>query len=488
MLTTEKSTVVPLIVGGGCKPQAVHGCHVHGPALEATPVPATTTTSDIRQSQTHQHTQLLPPHAQHHPAHHSHPHSQSHPHAHHHLHTRSQEKKYSPDAPRNNCHERLLEVLDMLLSSLIVAPCVIAYWRGTWELMGVLLFPSSLPLSALCSFLIGGLGHFVFTITQNFFKDHIHPDKRRLTYYVISRLYTFCFGIVCVNMWRGAWVLCDWLTSVDSLVIIAVVTSVALMFLIATRTVRNLGAAPYTVTMDHKTDYFEVDTMFKIPGFSQPGLYILDTLFSVFVIGTLVVIAWRGLWGIFDLILFPHDKAKSAWGSLLIGYLTVFVTFIIHPLMRYVCRRINGILKLIICDIYYFMNFFGAVNAWRGIWNLLDVYLYPDNPLLSFWLTHLVPFLLLAAIKCSNSILVRGVFIDADGPGAECVDIPINYVRLHFRRERHKTLRMQQSPPSTQLPHYFIKAEHAPLGKHAEKDKEAQSSLIEKPHATPQIV
>jgi len=47
--------------------------------------------------------------------------------------------------------------------------------------------------------------------------------------------------------------------------------------------------------------------------------------------------------------------------------------------MRYVCRRIDGILKLIICDIYYLMIFFGAVNAWRGIWNLLDVYLYPGK-------------------------------------------------------------------------------------------------------------
>lgn len=63
----------------------------------------------------------------------------------------------------------------------------------------------------------------------------------------------------------------------------------------------------------------------------------------------------------------------------LIGYLTVFVTFLIQPLMRYVCRRISGILKLIICDIYYLMTFFGAVNAWRGIWNLLDVYVYPGK-------------------------------------------------------------------------------------------------------------
>ncbi|BFF95785.1 uncharacterized protein DMAD_13116 [Drosophila madeirensis] len=458
MLTTEMGTAAgptPIIVSS--KPQK---SHCQGP----------TPASEHQLLQHHQQQQ------QQHPTHlhiHTHGHGQT-----------THCEKFSPETPRRNLHELLLELLDMLLSCLVVAPCVIAYWRGTWELMGVMLFPSSLPLSALSSFLIGGVGHFVFTITQNFFKEHIHPDKRRLTYYTVSRLYTAVFGIVCVNMWRGAWMLCDWLTSVDSLIIVSVVTAIALIFMVATRTLRNLGAAPYTVTMDHKTDYFDVGTMFKIPGFHQPGLYVLDTLFSVFVIGSLVVIAWRGVWGIFDLTLFPKDKAKSAWGSLLIGYLTVFVTFLIHPLMRYVCRRISGILKLIICDIYYLMTFFGAVNAWRGIWNLLDVYLYPDNRLMSFWLTHIIPFLLLAAIKCSNSILVRGVFIDGDGTGAESVDIPINYVRLHFLRERRKKVSQSSTPP----PHYYLKPEHATLGRSAEKDKEAQSSLIEKPHANVQIV
>ncbi|XP_017467953.1 PREDICTED: uncharacterized protein LOC108360252 [Rhagoletis zephyria] len=274
-------------------------------------------------------------------------------------------------------HELFLEILDAVLSCVIVAPCVIAYWRGTWELMGILMFPRSIPLSALMSFLIGGLGHFFFTVTQSMFRNYINPDNRRLTYYVISRSYTALFGIVCVNMWRGSWILCDWLTSADSLVIISAVTFVSIMFLISTRTVRNLGAAPYSVTMDHKSDYFDVDTMFKIPGFHQPGLYVLDTLFSVFVIGTLVVIVWRGVWGIMDITFYPFDRKKSSWSSLMLGYITVFITFVIKPIIRCVCKKMDGILKLVICDMFYFLMFFGAVNVWRGIWNLLDIYVYP---------------------------------------------------------------------------------------------------------------
>lgn len=106
---------------------------------------------------------------------------------------------------------------------------------------------------------------------------------------------------------------------------------------------------------------------------------------------------------------------------------------------------------------------------------------------MSYWITHIIPFLLLAALKCSNSILVRGVFIDGEGEGAESVHLPINYVRLHFLRERRKKYAAQMHRPG-EAPHYhYLKAagEHSTLGKHSEKDKEAQHSLIEKPtHAT----
>lgn len=141
-------------------------------------------------------------------------------------------------------------------------------------------------------------------------------------------------------------------------------------------------------------------------GFHQTGLYVLDTMFSIFVVGTLVVLAWRGLWGIMDLTFFVNNRPQSALGSLvknlwkfinslniftyvwnidyfqIIGYATVGTTFIIQPIVRCICKNVNGIFKLIICDIFYIMCFFGAVNTWRGIWMLLDVYLYPGITLM----------------------------------------------------------------------------------------------------------
>lgn len=41
-------------------------------------------------------------------------------------------------------------------------------------------------------------------------------------------------------------------------------------------------------------------------------------------------------------------------------------------------------------------------------------------------------------LNCSNSVLVRGVYIDAEEPAGECVVFPCHYLRLFFHRERTK--------------------------------------------------
>lgn len=53
-------------------------------------------------------------------------------------------------------------------------------------------------------------------------------------------------------------------------------------------------------------------------------------------------------------------------------------------------------------------------------------------------LSHSISFLLLALLNCSNSVLVRGVYIDAEEPAGQCVIFPIYYIRLFFQKERTK--------------------------------------------------
>jgi hypothetical protein len=56
-----------------------------------------------------------------------------------------------------------------------------------------------------------------------------------------------------------------------------------------------------------------------------------------------------------------------------------------------------------------------------------------DKPEASYWITHAGCLLLLVLINCSNSILVRGVYIDAEEEGGKCVVFPCYYLRLFFQ-------------------------------------------------------
>lgn len=341
-------------------------------------------------------------------------------------------RKYTNETPRqissNSTQFMLLKLIDISVSSAIIAPCVIAYWRGTWELMEIILFPQYTGISALISFALGCIGHIFFTLCQNFLKSLFDPDKRRLTYYLASRFYTAIFGIICVNMWRGAWNLCDFLTSKTSLWVIITLTIIALFLLVAMRTSRNLTAAPFIVAIDNRQLYFDISTFFKTQRFQRPDIYILDTFFSAIFVGTLVVIAWRGVWGYLDLVFYTSNKEMSAFGSLILGYGVVFITFFLQPFFRWICDHSAGTLKFLLTDTYYVMSFVGAVNVWRGIWMTLDIFLYPENPLKSCIACHLIPFLILTCLNCVNSILVRGIAVDG-----EDVEFPIEYVKLLFQ-------------------------------------------------------
>lgn len=65
-------------------------------------------------------------------------------------------------------------------------------------------------------------------------------------------------------------------------------------------------------------------------------------------------------------------------------------------------------------------------------------FIHTDDPLASNLITHIGGFVLLALLNCSNSLLVRGVFVDAEEPAGQCVIFPVYYVRLFFQKERTK--------------------------------------------------
>lgn len=102
-------------------------------------------------------------------------------------------------------YKYLLHTLDTFFASLVIGPLVVGYWRGTWNLSAEYFFPHNKLQSAFASLTMGILGHLLFTIFQDTFKGLFNPNQHRLSFYIGSRLYTSIFAIICVNTWRGGW-------------------------------------------------------------------------------------------------------------------------------------------------------------------------------------------------------------------------------------------------------------------------------------------
>ncbi|XP_050089561.1 uncharacterized protein LOC126573456 isoform X2 [Anopheles aquasalis] len=349
--------------------------------------------------------------------------------------TGSKKARHSLD----NGEPKVSELLNNIYAALVIGPLVIGFWRGTWNLMDELLFPHDELWRMVVLMVFGNGGHLLFMLLQDKLTEWLDVHEHPVAFYCWSRLYTYVYGAMCVATWRGGWILIDHFTTPPDLLFFIEASIVVLLVLGTVNSFCNVAGAPFV--NDSPSGYFNVPTYFKAKGSKDPGLYVMDCMFSVLVIGTLVVFVWRGLWVLLDLKLYPEDQGTSAWASVLIGYGVTGVTFSLQPLMRWTCDRLTGFWRVVVADCFLFFSFIGTINVWRGVWQALDTFFLPDQKLLSNWITHGASLLLLILLNCSNSVLVRGVYIDAEEPAGQCVVFPVYYIRLFFQKERNKKQR-----------------------------------------------
>ncbi|XP_067010130.2 uncharacterized protein fusl [Anabrus simplex] len=319
----------------------------------------------------------------------------------------------------------MLYFADSVFSACVVAPLVVGYWRGLWHLQ------DHYRVSAWCAF-VGGISiHCVLCLARSWLEVHAgytmwHP--------LAVRVYSILYSTACISHWRGGWAIID--SYPHSFTLITALSGVCLL---ASRTVRNVIAPPCVILLDTPQQAYSFPTAFRKSS-RDTWLYVLDCVFSVTVVGSLVVFVWRGSWTLLDIYIYPNHHDWSAWASLAIGYSIIILIFSIQKPMKILCARLKGIPRLIVADTYLLASFAGTCNLWRGIWNLLNVYFLHDLPLVSYWASHIVCLLLLMLLNCSNSVLVRGVYIDGEEEGGKCVVFPIYYLRLFFQTRRLQKL------------------------------------------------
>ena len=164
--------------------------------------------------------------------------------------------------------------------------------------------------------------------------------------------------------------------------------------------------------------------------------FFLDALFTQYVIVTLNIIVWRGLWNVMDTFIFPHDKLVSDLASLILGYSTCILLF----LMEYPASRASA--RLDDYHIFYKLAFEGLLTVigtwsilflWRGAWNLVKTYVIPDKRIGGL-VCHVVGVVGLMLLQGYSNVATNGIDIDGsyeDGKGI----YPTEYLRYFFSRD-----------------------------------------------------
>ncbi|XP_068227193.1 uncharacterized protein fusl [Palaemon carinicauda] len=326
----------------------------------------------------------------------------------------------------------VLGFMDSLLSIFIFAPLVVGYWRGCWQLMDHYLLPNNKLISIMTSLSIGLFSGLFFCLLQGPLARLCDNDRRPRLHLFVSRMYTMIYCVCCVNHWRGVWATWDFYTGI-SWQSGATSVGIGLLTLAVTRGLKNILAPPFLVVTDHPEKYFKVPTLFNAKR-ERCGYFLLDTVFTVVVTGSLVVFVWRGSWVFLDAMLFPDHAIYSAWGSMVLGMTVTMLVFAAQLLIIPCFKKIRkGLGKIVIEDAYHTICFIGDINMWRGVWGLLNIYLLPDMPVVSNFITSIGGMVILMCFYNGNSILVRGAVMDGAEDGYKGIVFPTHYLRQFYK-------------------------------------------------------
>jgi hypothetical protein len=176
----------------------------------------------------------------------------------------------------------------------------------------------------------------------------------------------------------------------------------------------------------------------------RPLLLLLDSVFSVTVIGTLVIFEWRGIWVLLDLLLFPEHPSMNITICIVFGYGICFIVDTLQnrtvALSAHLDSKKLWLLRLAFEDVYLFMAKLGVIALWHGLWVFCESVVTDregPNELVRVWIPITIGYLVPTLLLHANSIFVLEVVLDgglADGIGCRVrVTMLENYLKVILR-------------------------------------------------------
>ena len=143
-------------------------------------------------------------------------------------------------------------------------------------------------------------------------------------------------------------------------------------------------------------------------------LFIADQLFSQLILVTLVVIVWRSLWNLENLLFYPDDYTLSALVSLAAGVVSCLIVAALQFPLADIAKTLQKYSRFWIWlthSIFNLIGIFGVVSFWRGLWNIQDLFIDSTN---SNWAAHGAAIVAMMITFCSRTLTANSILVDAE--------------------------------------------------------------------------
>ena len=324
-------------------------------------------------------------------------------------------------------------ICDFFISSFIIAPCVISFWRGVWDYSAIYLqeryFNGDCYKTNLTCLVIGCIGVFLIQYNHETIRTHLAnfkatscPSSVRRTgrFVVISRLFSVFWGFVDIYYWKAVWdgVDCYFGKSIETGTATLIL---GLMVLAAFKSLRSASSVPAGFTLDDVANCCHANTFLQTKNTDPFFKRILDTSGSVF-LEFFVILIWHGLWSLLDGYSEEYGvemySATSAYFSLWVGILSNVFVFTLQFGYSYYVKTMpdkcikSWILAYIFGTLFSMLCIFSSVNTFRGYWYILDVYFHADSVYESSLIHGQIYAALLLIILHAGCSLHAGIFTD----------------------------------------------------------------------------
>lgn len=325
--------------------------------------------------------------------------------------------------------ELCFDVLNLVWACLVVAPMVVLYWKGTWDLLADMVYPALETASGpenerrnQLSGLLCYLGGFAVRILLDLLKYHL-AERLAAIRGVCMRslggwLYIAVYAFAGISFWRGVWYLMD-LNVGDKVLPLSLVLAGSVAVLVFSRVSRSLISSPLSQSLDRHDITFQNSTFFrKAP--NDRWWFFADVLFTNLVIRQLIVFGWWSLWTLENLFLIDKDIGEKeeviSYDSLMLGYSATFVAFLVDRLLQRPRVRKAVYMVKLLEFLVVLLAFFASVNVWRGLWSIYDNVALPGiSADFNNLVCHAAGLVVLSLLMLSNTISNDRIEWDVDG-------------------------------------------------------------------------